>query len=739
MLRSVIVAVMQIATQTSTDSTYSSPAVRALVERASVANRNVPDSLRAYDARVSSEMAFVARQPDGTEQTFTVEQTESVVRWQRPGQFEQRIVGYRSQSVGLTVSAVGMFRQAWAVPILYGNRIALLFGQPDSTARRRPQRRRASDTTFAIHPFATDRERMYRFSGGDTVVTINPGGRDIPVIRLHVEPNDAAVARRTVLFRGDIEVDGQRAQIVRMRGSFVTVGPRRSRAARLLNSQLEAIAYVELENGEFEQQYWLPTYQRVEAQAAVALLGDQRAIFRVISRFRQVSINSSPATTLATDTSRSDSLAPTRHRLTFASRDSLESFRDWPRDIGVLTASVQADDILDVAPDNWRTSGRPLVRVRFEQPSDLAHYNRVEGAYTGAAVEAKLRDVAPGVIARGAIGWAWAEQTVRGRVSVERQAGLFWPSVRYGRSLDLTNDFREPFDSGSTLGALFSIDDYDYVDRHYGLIGLTAVPSRRRDVRVRVEVGVGSDRYAVPRRARGPLARGDSGFRFNRGVDAGRYRTAIVKLELNPGVNAAFVRPGVGVVLSGQAAAGDLAWRRAELRLVGRRMIGPLIFAAQLDAGVVDGDSIPPQQLFELGENQNLPGYGYKEFAGDQAAVLRGLVMYPLPLWRAPLRLGRWVLPAVAPALSFGAQSGWADATDQAAASSIARLGSVADSVLTQPGSEPGDPVSRPTNGVRSTIDFRLRFFGGAISLGVARATDHRQAWRFVAGFAQVL
>jgi hypothetical protein len=59
----------------------------------------------------------------------------------------------------------------------------------------------------------------------------------------------------------------------------------------LVASQVEAIAYVELENGEFEQRYWLPTYQRVEAQAAIALLGDQRAVFRVISRFRNMTVN----------------------------------------------------------------------------------------------------------------------------------------------------------------------------------------------------------------------------------------------------------------------------------------------------------------------------------------------------------------------------------------------------------------------------------------------------------------
>src|SRR5687768_13312239 len=103
-----VVGVMaQLAAPLSSDSTYSSPNVRRLVESAVALNRRVPDSLRAYHARVESELAFVARQPDGIEQTFAVEQTESVIGWQRSGRFEQRVIGYRSQSVGLTFSAVG--------------------------------------------------------------------------------------------------------------------------------------------------------------------------------------------------------------------------------------------------------------------------------------------------------------------------------------------------------------------------------------------------------------------------------------------------------------------------------------------------------------------------------------------------------------------------------------------------------------------------------------------------------
>jgi hypothetical protein len=409
------------------------------------------------------------------------------------------------------------------------------------------------------------------------------------------------------------------------------------------------------------------------------------------------------------------------------------------RDIGELTGTVRADDFNDVAPDQWRPIGRPLVRLRFQEASDLFHYNRIEGAYTGLGAEVKLRDVAPGFVVRGNVGYAWGEKAVRGRASVERQQGRAWPSVRVARSLDLTNDFREPYDSGSTIGALFSVDDYDYVDRHTLSLGLTGFLTRRSDIRWRLEGGIGSDRYAHVTRNRSPLAKADSGFRFNRGVDAGTYRQATVKLELRPDVNAAFVRPGVGAVLHATVATGDLAWRRAELRVVGRRSLGPVIYAAQFDAGVVTSDSIPPQQLFELGENQNLPGYGYKEFAGNQAAVLRGLVMYGLPLWRAPLRLGRWVLPGIGPAVSFGAQSGWADASTDAARAAVARLGTVNDAVRGLPGSIGGAPVSRPSDGIKSSVDFRLRVFGGAVSVGVARATDRHQPWKFVAGFAQIL
>jgi hypothetical protein len=150
----------------------------------------------------------------------------------------------------------------------------------------------------------------------------------------------------------------------------------------------------------------------------------------------------------------------------------------------------------------------------------------------------------------------------------------------------------------------------------------------------------------------------------------------------------------------------------------------------------------PPQQLFELGMENGLPGYDYKEFAGDRAALLRGEALYRLPLLRAPLRVRvpftrrtTLVLPGASPSIAVGVQSGWTHATTEATRRSMARLGSRRDgrgAVLLDSDGVP-IPVSRETNDVRTTIDIALRLFG-SIDFGVARAVDKRAEWRFYWG-----
>jgi hypothetical protein len=51
----------------SQDSTYASPALRALVARASARNAVVPRGLDSYRVSIESELSILLRRPDGTE------------------------------------------------------------------------------------------------------------------------------------------------------------------------------------------------------------------------------------------------------------------------------------------------------------------------------------------------------------------------------------------------------------------------------------------------------------------------------------------------------------------------------------------------------------------------------------------------------------------------------------------------------------------------------------------------
>jgi hypothetical protein len=318
-------------------------------------------------------------------------------------------------------------------------------------------------------------------------------------------------------------------------------------------------------------------------------------------------------------------------------------------------------------------------------------------------------------------------------VALDRDRGRWIVGLRAGRSLDITNDFRDPFDSGSTLAALFSADHYDYVDRRYG----GATVTRRfpaADAALRAELGLASDRGAVARLERG-LFRGDSAFRPNRGVDPGRYVRTALTFELNPNVNAEFLLPGLGARLTYERGSGDLDFQRLEVRGIARRNWRAFTTAARVDAGALLADRPPPQQLFEIGSHQNLPGYGYKEFAGDRAAVARGLVMYTSPFLRAPIRLGRrYTIPGINPGLSAGVQAGWTELSDAAARAANLRLGAHLDGA-----DGPPIPYSRATGGIRTSVNAGLRFFGGGVFLGIARPIDHGGPWRTVFSLAPQL
>ncbi|GJG86210.1 hypothetical protein tb265_13910 [Gemmatimonadetes bacterium T265] len=772
--------------------TYASAALRALVADAARGNR-VPDSLASYRAAVESEIAVSARREDGQEALFGVEQVASVLRWTRAGYYDQHVVGDRARQSGLSFSLLSVARTGWATPLLYGNRLRLRREEPRQPPKDKAARtvdkiengiggrifrggsgsaagggRGTADTLPVIHPLAEDRDAYYRYTGGDTVVTLRVptgggGVRVIPIVRVHVEPR-GPVGERTGLFVGDLDLDAVQHAVVRLRGRFlVTARPDRSLIARLRGAVApRGYAYVEYVNAERTSpggaRYWLPATQRVELQATAPAVGDVRAIVRIVSRFTDVAINDTTLTA-AELAANADSILPlARRRLTLARGDSLGRYSGWRAPIGTASGDVHADDFDDLAPGIAQVTGPPVAALFYPRISDLVHFNRVEGLYLGLGGRVRFRDAAPGLTVAATAGYAFGERTVRGRVEAEQKLGesgrrppdaggpgtlaaadaARWSLLaRAGRTLDITNDFRAPFDSGSSLGALLGADEYDYVDRRFATVGVARAAAGRASL-LRADVGFADDR-GDSTHVRHPIFSRHTLYRPNRGVDEGRYLRTSVTLAWHPDVAAEFVRPGLGARLYAENGVGDLRYTRIEGMLTGRRDLldgatgrflgfplagSTLALVGRVDAGVVlaPADRGPPsQQLFELGRAQGLLGYGYKEFAGDRAGAARTALLFTGPFLRTPIRVRRLLLPAVAPGLAVTGQLGVADVSGAAARRSVARLGFRNDTIG---GGGALVPAARPSGGGRASVGAGVTLFGGAVFGGVARAVD---------------
>lgn len=710
-----IVAVTGV-TQGVDTSTYATPALARLVTEAARINHRVPAGLGKYRAKLESEISLGNQNGAGSEMAASIEQVASELTWMRTGEFEQHVVGYRQQSLGLQLATLGFFRNAWAVPSLYGNRLALLFGR-DTTARRRAGTNNDRRTTYAVHPLSDDRERFYRYTGGDTIEALKVGDRTIRIVRLDVVPR-GVLPPRTVVFSGEVNLDVDRKHIVRMRGAFASTAdaaPGGIAGKVLKATRLDGIAFVELVNSEVNGEFWLPSYQRFEAQAMAPIIGEAKAVFRIVSRFRDYEISPTAAGVLAD----ADTLRAVRHALTIASRDSLSVFDQWRQELGSYTATSSANDFRDVAPGRWRGEGPPITLLQAERLTDIARFNRIEGLFTGLGITTHFRDLAPGLELHALAGYAWSERTGRARLGLELRRAQWQYALRGGRVLDNTNDFRNPFDSSGSVGALFGADNYDYVSRSF----LLATVGRHygSEARLRAEFGWIRDEPTINHITKGPFSR--TPFLANRGIVPGSYARTTVTYDWHPDANAEFLRPGIGAQIKYSRGDGELRYQRLEARVNARVNSGAWTFAARLDAGELWGKDAPPQQLFEMGSENGLFGYDYKKFAGDEAVLVRGLAQYRLGILKAPIKLTeRWWIPGIAPALAVSIQSGWTHSSDE---STLLQLGS--PPITT---SSFFSPLSSPTRSVRTTVATGLRFFGGAAAVNLARSLDRGAKWK---------
>ena len=694
-----------------------------LIADAALVNARVPEQLRAYRARLETEMSIVMVDSGGRERTAQLEQIASDVRWRAPDRYDQRVIGYRNQAIGPTFSLMSIFG-GWTTPTLYGNRLRL--GVTSASSANRATSENAA--TLAVHPLATNRDVYYLFEGGDTAVTLfSANQRRIPIARVKVTPRPDAPGD-ALLLSGEMYIDVERKQVVRIRGRLVEV--RDGRATIKSGSRIPGVSgasFVELVNVEVEGAYWLPAYQRTELQARIGPFGGLRTIVRIVSRFHDYRPN---------DSSWTGPEAPPgiRHHLTFASSSQQQRYSGWTQPIGAASTDVYYSEFDDVAPEQWATRGG-ATGIRFSPRSlgEVFRFNRIEGLFTGIALARDFRDAAPGLTVRGSIGWAWSERTARGMLGAHRARGGTTAGIRLERALAHTNDFQPPLSWGATMAALLgSTDDYDYLDRRSATLFVSqALGLKRRSV-MRLEVGPGSDRAVQQNISRGLFVADGEGFRPNRGIREGDYVRSVASLELNPDISGLFVDRGVGGRIQYERADGDLRWQRVEVGGAARREIGPFQLYARADAGTLIGDPVP-QAMFEIGRSEGLRSYGYKEFAGDRAALGRAVLGYTFPVLRAPIRLpGNLIFPGLAPGLAAGIHAGWAGTSGPAADAALLELGATVD-----PATGVLVPLSRPTDGVRASAELLVTFFSGSLAVGVTRPIDRAGPWRFTGRIGQ--
>jgi hypothetical protein len=690
--------------------TCATAAICAVAESAARANRT-PGPVAAYTAAVETEIAVIAVREGRVDGAVSVDQVASDVRWSRDGRFAQRVTGYRSATTTLPLNPARFLLLGWIAPVTAGDRLPVFgrrLGVDDAPGAPADE----TAAIYAYHPLGADRAAHYAFTALDTVAWTDPAGAPRVALRLAVR-SIGDRAERQLLFDGELFLEPGTLRIMRVRGRLLATGATdRTGLARLVRPPDQS--FVDLQNLPVDGT-WLPALQRFEYITARALTEQPSGGLRIITRF--LDVRTEP---LEGDGAPFD-VAP-RYDFTAVPGDSMRGDDDWPRSLGSVTAEYELEEFDDIRLAAGRGRRGTAVGLAAQAPGEFVRLNRIEGVYLGVGVTVRPPRARPGTELHGNVGVGFADEVVRGSVMPSVRVGRLGLGVRGARDLAHTNEFMAQF-SNPALATLLARDNWDYVDRASVVLRGTYFATTGRGGRAEVEFGYARD-AAVERNVRTvPWV----GFlRENRGVVTGGYAVARVLLDFHPDIGVNFVRNGIGARLEAEVGAGsELAYQRVMARVLARRNFSGLYLTAQAHAGRVWGGALPPQQLLEMGGAVGLPGYEYKEFAGDVAALARLRLSVPVSLGGLdrPLALGGsgFALPALAPTVSVGFQAGWTDVTTDAARRAMSLLGSRFDTDTGRPAVDANGtplPASVASDGVRSSIDIRLTLFNDALGVG---------------------
>ena len=612
-------------------------------------------SLRNFEVE-SQGWVYLFTQIEDEERLVRADQIALRVVWDAPANISQTIIGRRSDQ--RIPSRIRYHMDHLAITVdNFGSSIRI--GEGD-------------EVTGVRHPIWRGAERYYEYRLVDSTEIRFAGGR-ARVYEVDVRPLN--FGRPGVI--GTLYIDRDSWAIARMSFTFTPVSYRDPRLTGL---------DVDIENALWEGRYWLPVHQVFEVRrSSVWLAFPVSATIRTEHHIGPYRINGPLA----------EPVAP-GEKIASLQPDRLDTYDAWSS--GLLDGPVEPADTAAIDLERIRArakeiAGRRIVptgrfKVWLQGISSFIRSRRAEGFLLGAGGEYSF----PRGVAR-----AWAAYPFGSEVTeltVELDLDLGPDRLRLeGYRQRLTDVGPIQAAAGVTSSISLSINGEDFTDPYFGdgaratlffpfLRGTGAISAGwERQTSASLATGIEDARPIRPIRD-GDLWSGSALLRPRLPRLLGGATTGRVDMEAGALDGEGYARWLVGMEVDGRRPGWPWAW---EAEIGGALAVGTL----------------PPQRLVLLGGRQTVPGYGFRDWGGDQAFLVRLLGSRQL--------IGSWLN------LRAFAAAGWVDAT-AVSAESDASFG------------------ARPSDGLRPALGVGIGVLHDILRVDVARGLDGG-VWEWMVSF----
>ena len=630
---------------------FKDPAARVLLDRARSARLSQDSALRAYDATTYERLSVGSKLSSlGRDRLLFRTERATRIQWERGKGAVVDITGSRSalptlSGAGKTEVDVG----SGDVPIpYYPGRETLWIGSGVARAD--------ADASSIIHPLGNGAEAYYTYASGDSVTFQLPGGRQILVRELRVQPR----ASRWNLVVGSLWFDVATGQLVR--GVYRMAEPMNMMSVAkeedgedpekeiprwikpMILPMTGGVNVMTVDYGLYEGRFWLPRVQTAEGRARAGIM---RFPFELRQRFDYESVNADlnmPDFQVSmADTARGvearrarrvqrDSAcsngAAYRETRNSVRENSVEMLVRIPCDTAALAHSPSLPASIYDTPDSLfgdkdvdalvasalslqRQAGsagwaRPVVQYGLP----LSRYNRIEGVSTGVRIDEDMgRGYTGHIIAR-----LGTDLSPNGELGVSRSNGRETYTANVYRRLNSANDWsRDPFSLSASLSTLlFGHDDGVYFRSWGGELVHEQEGGLFDSWRL-----FGEQQFGASVTSRFSLVGKLSGGYFpdNIAVTKGTVVGLALRRRGSVGEDPNGFRAFSDVRVEGAAGTFDYTRVMADLTVT-RPVAGPLDAALTLSGGT-SGGSVPNQRLWYLGGTSTVRGQDVGVAVGD--------------------------------------------------------------------------------------------------------------------------